>query len=545
MKCTAIIINFLREPYLWKCIDSLKAMYPDIKIKVGENGEYTEAKKERIESYKGSKYYDLPFDSGVCVGRNSLLKQVRTKYVLVGDDDFMYNADAKVDQMVEFLEANPDYDLVGGRVYQNGSIQNYQGNFTLKNGELKIDKIDVENEEYKICAKSGLRYTKCDLTFNFFVARTKAVREVLWDEGIKVAYEHASFFIAMKEAGKTVAFSPDPVVIHKPKLSERINNELYSKYRMRRTDQKRFFEKHNIHTLTDMRGNTVKSPVMQTEDLEKGDGEITFIIKTLKRQKSLEALMFSIAKYYPNARILVGDDDDYFDIDFYKDLWTRLAQAGLTIKPTAYNLPPDCGLAEGRNILVSHVTTEYLLLLDDDFIFDENTDISKFKKILESDPTLGVVGGMLFMNGNPMKFAGFFKRELRQLIYQKFKDEWNDVDGAKFTYVDFVLNFALFRRSVFNYVKWDKQLKIAGEHTDFYLQLKETDWKVAYTPDVSAIHTPTSSPEYKKLRGRRQFTIKMFQKWGIKSTYYEETGYVYEYDEETNSLKNYRKPHEN
>ena len=542
MKCTAIVVNFLREPYLFKCLESLNKIYPKMKIKVGENGEITEAKKKKVESFKNTKYHELSYDSGVCAGRNRLVGQVRTKYVLVGDDDFQYTEQSKVAEMIQFLESNPEYDLIGGRIRQDGEIKDYQGTFKFDNGTLKLNELDLENIKYDVCGKSGLRFAKSELVFNFFVARTKSVRKVKWDETIKIAYEHSSFFIEMLSAGQKVAFSPDPIVIHKPKLAEKINVDVYSKYRNRKSDKKRFFEKHEIHTLIDMQGRVDNLGGLEKFGGFDKIGETTFIIKTLKRRKSLEKLLFSIVKYYPEVKVLIGDDDDLFDVEYYKDLWQRLLNAGLKEKPTAYNLLPDCGLSEGRNILVGYCKTEYILLLDDDFVFTEQTDISKFKEVLENDPTIGVAGGLLKMNGNDVDFAGDFEWNERQLIYKKYKENWAFTKNkTKYTYTDFVLNFALFRKTVFNSVKWDRELKIAGEHTDFYLNLKESVWKVAFVPEVVAIHEPTSSPQYKKMRSRTEFTIKMFKKWGIKSTFYEKTGFVYEYDEESNSLKNYRK----
>lgn len=527
MKCTAIVINFLREPYLRKCLDSLQALYPQINVKVGENGHYTDEKKKWIESVKERKYYDLPFDSGVCVGRNRLMKKVRTKYVLVGDDDFMYTNDSKVDKMIEFLEANPEYDLVGGRIHQNGRIHNYQGFFEFNDKNLNIKAFNTDGASYKKCEKSGLRYANCDLVFNFFVARTKAIKEVLWDEKIKVAYEHSSFFIAFKEAGKKVAFSPDPIVIHKPKIAEQINMQEYSKYRRRKTDKKRFFEKHNIVTLTDMQGHKDHSPVFEKKELEenKGFGDITFIIKTLKRRDSLEKLLFSIVEYYPHARILIGDDDSGFDVEYYKGLWERLFDAGLKTKPTAHNIKPDAGLSFSRNYLVEHCYTDYILLLDDDFVFTEDTKIERFVEVLEDDPTIGVVGGKLIQGKSELKFAGHFDLSGDTLTYKKLDSEERKTKNASYYTCDFVLNFALFRRELFNDVRWDDELKIAGEHTDFYLKLRDYAWKAAYTPDVTALHEPTGDRDYKALRSRTEFTVKMFKKWGIKRAIYEADRY--------------------
>ena len=108
---TAIVISFLRVGYTKKCVKSLRHMYPDIKIRVGENGHYSEEMAEFCKE-QGAEYIDLPFDSGVCVARNILVKGVETEYVMVGDDDFYYKNDENtkpmVQEMTEFLDVMGD-----------------------------------------------------------------------------------------------------------------------------------------------------------------------------------------------------------------------------------------------------------------------------------------------------------------------------------------------------------------------------------------------------------------------------------------------------
>jgi GT2 family glycosyltransferase len=539
MKCTAIIINFLREPYLWKCLDSLSEVYPKMRIRVGENGEYTKEKKKRIESNKNAKYYELPFDSGVCVGRNTLMTKVKTKYVLVGDDDFQYTKDAKVQEMIDFLEAHPEIDLIGGRVFQDNQVKNYQGYFNLKDDLLDIKPLDIENTKYEKCEKTGLRYTKCDITFNYFIARVKSIRPIKWDEKIKVAYEHASFFIALKEAGKHVVFSPDPIVIHKPKIDEKITEE-YSKYRLRRCDKAHFFEKHNINILIDMHGRQTTAPPIRRENVGDGEiGQITAIIKTFKRNDCLEKLLFSIAKKYPDLKILIGDGNKVFNVDYYKELWNRLFKVGIQVKPIAINLPYDCGLGKGRNELVGHVKTKYTLLLDDDFIFTEDTKLEIFKDILDKNEDIGVVGGMMYIENNELHFEGKLKRKGEELIFGREVGKYKKGDGYKYALCDYVLNFALFKTELFDSCQWDDRLKIAGEHTDFYLNLLKTRWKVAYTPDVTAIHAPTMNSDYKNFRKRTEFLKMMMNKHKLKRLYYEKDRFVYELNEE--NLKYYKR----
>ena len=254
MNLTAIIINFLREPYLYKCLESLKAQYPDIKIIVGENGKYTEAKKKIIEGY-GAKYIEVAWDAGICVARNKLAELADTDYILVGDDDFFYTEDTKIDLMLGFIEKHPEFTLIGGRIFENEKIRDYQGFFDFVYDEKKghglvYQKLQMDNWQF-----DEIRYKECDLVFNFFVGRKKDILDVRWDENIKVSYEHSTFFIDMKRLGKRTVFTPDAIVVHKPDLGDDVKFEEYKEFRNRRLDKRRFYERNGIVWCRDMFGN--------------------------------------------------------------------------------------------------------------------------------------------------------------------------------------------------------------------------------------------------------------------------------------------------
>ena len=525
--CTAIIINFLREPYLYRCIESLKATYPDINFLVGENGNYNKKVEELINQHNG-KYIQMPYDSGVCYARNRLVKEVKTKYVMIGDDDFEYNHSARVDDMIDFLDNNPDIDLIGGRISEGGEVKNYQGFIEQNKGHLIYKALDIR-KGLKICKKTLLEYKECDLTFNFFVARTEKVKKVLWDEEIKVAFEHSSFFIDFVNAGNKVVFSPEPIVIHKPKDVIINNKEEYRQFRSRRIDKKRFFEKYNLAYCVDMNG---RKDYYGREKINKVD----FLIKTFKRKESLEKLLFSIAKYYPDANVYIGDDDRKFDSKFYKALWERLFEAGMQKKPKAFNLGYDVGLSAGRNFLVQNTPNVYKLLLDDDFIFTEKTDIFKFVDILDNNKDIGVVGGSLLDDGvSKSHYEGSLIKKGKTLHHLK---EEKEVNEEGFLYTDIVFNFALFRNDIFKEVEWDEEIKISGEHTLFFYQLKnETNWKVAYCEEVEVNHHPIPDLEYKKFRRRTEFMLKVFGKIGVKKII-NPNGVVYE--KKGNAIKKYR-----
>lgn len=506
MNCTAIIKTFLRDDYFFKCYSSLKETYPDIKVLVADSGEDTDEKTAFIKNNK-IKYHKLPYDSGICVGRNFLVKKIKTKYVLIGDDDFFYDKGAKIEEMIAFLEANPEYDLIGGRIIEGGRTRDYQGNMEISGRTLKYTKLEMNN--FSICPISSVKYKPCDLTFNFFVARTEAIKDTLWEEKIKVRYEHSTFFLDFKQKGHKVAFTPDALVIHKPEIEKKYNKEDYGKFRARVEDKQIFYDKFNIDRVIDFNGRS-----------DFGDckySDITFCIKTFERRDCLERLLFSIAQYYPQANIIIGDDSKLFDADYYRDLWKRLAESGLLLKPTAYNLGYDTGLSYGRNFLVDKSQTKYCLILDDDYVFSEKTDILTLKEILDKDEEIGVAGGLIMNGEAELHFEHNLELEDGVLYHREYQGEQNKIGNIKYITPDCIPNFFLIRKEIGQ--KWDDNIKISGEHNDFFFRLKGK-CKVAYCREVSINHIHSHNPEYKKMRKRDEFLIYMMNKNGFKKIIY-------------------------
>lgn len=238
---TAIVIGFGRPEYTRDCIQSLRESYPKIKIAVGDQSD-DESIRQACERYDAT-YMKLPHDHGVGPSRNRLIENIDTEYVLVGDDDFLYDENAKVPEMLKFLKYRKSFDLIGGRVLEGGRVKDYQGFIDIHPDHLHYHMVR-ENEVEEVDKRSGLRFKEVDLTFNFFVARTEVCKEVPWDENIKCSFEHSHWFIHLKKAGKKVAFSPDPIVKHK--YQNYPVTQDYKNYRYRRSDKHYFFDSLGI-----------------------------------------------------------------------------------------------------------------------------------------------------------------------------------------------------------------------------------------------------------------------------------------------------------
>ena len=216
---------------------------------------------------------------------------------------------------------------------------------------------------------------------------------------------------------------------------------------------------------------------------------IAFCIKTFQRNDELERLIESIKNFYPKAKIYIADD----------------SENPLGLEKT-YKMDFDSGLSAGRNLLIRKTKEPYLLFLDDDFVFTKDTKIEKLVEILENNKDIGLVGGSLRQGGSIRHYEGYVKFKGDNLIYtKKLKDRVN------FKEAGLVFNFFLARRELFDYVRWDEELKLA-EHSDFFLRLSYTPWKVGYCDDVIVDHIPNRNGDYGKFRDRGSFFTKIFMR---------------------------------
>lgn len=482
---TAIITTFNRRESLMKLIKSIRKYYKDLQIIVVDNGN-----EEKAIRTKGVSYYKVPFDSGLSFSRNFAMSKVKTKYILLLDDDFEFTEKTDIVKLLKIAKDN-DFDIVGGAV--EGLF--YNGILELEGSTLRY--IDGDRGEVN-------GYKLYDMVLNFFIGKTNSIRlNECWDEELKLA-EHTDFFWRAKKHNLKISFEPTVSIKH-----NHDRNKDYLKYRIRGKEYLQLFmEKNGIRRLINFVGTetTLKRNIITEED--EAHKNITFCIKTFERKPCLERLLFSITRFYPMAKIIIADDSKFFDVDYYKDLWKRLDDEGLYIKPVAYNLGYDMGLSYGRNWLVNQATTKYCLILDDDYEFTEKTDILALQTILDNDEEIGIAGGLVMNGEAELHFEHNFKVEDGILYHIPDTSEVRKVGNIKYTTPESIPNFFLMRKELG--VKWDEDFKIS-EHTDFMFRLKDK-WKTAYCREVSINHIHSQDPEYKKMRKREDFLIAMMKK---------------------------------
>ena len=217
IKTTFAIKTFMRPNALQACINAIhKHVHPHSYLiyVADDSSDHVKLKNQKI--LKIDKYISLPFDTGVSAGRNSLISEVETPYVLLLDDDFIINKDIDLNILINILETQ-NIDMIGGRYNWRHKKTNASQNSTLmiKNNIL-YRLIDIP---YAIDIQSG--YPLFDFCEHFFISKTNKVKQHLWNPDFKVYGDHIAFFWDMKQ-------SKNPLrITHIPYLMSACHERIY------------------------------------------------------------------------------------------------------------------------------------------------------------------------------------------------------------------------------------------------------------------------------------------------------------------------------
>ncbi len=252
-----------------------------------------------------------------------------------------------------------------------------------------------------------------------------------------------------------------------------------------------------------------------------------FLVKSFRRFACLRRLVESILLFYPDASILIADDSLGPGCERLPDdaIWCK-SQPNVRW----FQLPSDCGLPAARNYLVGMADRPVIINCDDDFVFTDETEIEKLLDVLNHDPSIGLVAGVMRQDGRVVNYTGQFafapdggtRSVASSPPYRRLTIATNPGPpettqaGTRFVRCDLALNFFTARREAMLRARWDPRLKVSWEHLDHFLEMHRVGIKVAYTPDVVVDHYQDRSPEYLRFRGRRQeYTDYVLQKWRL------------------------------
>jgi hypothetical protein len=220
--------------------------------------------------------------------------------------------------------------------------------------------------------------------------------------------------------------------------------------------------------------------------------DVTVLVKTFQRPDALRRLVASIRRFYPSIAVFVVDDSA-------EPL--EPVPEGIT---HYWHLPfNSMGVSAGRNFGLRRVETEYVLVCDDDMVFGRKTDLAKMLRALVT--TRFDVVSCMWMDHEPW-------RSIRR-GYRRYEGTLEIADGVLVHHLgamrgtidglpvfDIVHQFFVASTEVLGREPWDARLKVAGEHDEFFLSLKERGLLCTRLPDVVVYHYPELPPAYQPFR---------------------------------------------
>lgn len=249
--------------------------------------------------------------------------------------------------------------------------------------------------------------------------------------------------------------------------------------------------------------------------------DVSVLIKTFNRRKSLIRLLHSLEKLNCLLPVLIADDSK---APYRDEILSRFPKLDIQY----HVLPFDSGLSEGRNVLLKHTKTRYFLLCDDDFRFDNKIKIPDVLSAIENNK-LDIAGGILFNHITVIGIKRFFSVMLNPRTafhyilnipsVSRYSGNFFVQNGSCILTVsnkkssspvhicDVVNNFFIARTdSILKVNGWDERFKV-GEHEDFFYRAKLNGLSVALAEDLSAHHYPGARKKYLAFR-ERAFELK-------------------------------------
>jgi len=242
------IKTFLREESLFKTLDAVeKYVTMPYRLYIADDGEISIKKEYRYQQLaeKGHVIIKLPFNSGISVGRNEIIKKSIEDYILIMDDDLVLQDPKSIINMKKVLDSEDDIGLCSGMLFSESG--EYIVNAAYQRGlQFKFDRgmLSRHPGPAKIYKTGNLMYLYADQVVNFFLAKRSVFDDVMWDNRIKVEWEHLDFFLMLKKTKWRAVACVNAKATH----MKSIHDPTYNYFR-RSSSNNYFYNKHEIHNV--------------------------------------------------------------------------------------------------------------------------------------------------------------------------------------------------------------------------------------------------------------------------------------------------------
>jgi GT2 family glycosyltransferase len=244
------IKTFLREDLLFQTLDAIEDHFPYLfRFYIADDGSVSDKKElryRRLEE-KGHVIIRLPYNSGISVGRNEIVKRFTEPYLLMMDDDIVIEDGESIRRMKAVLDSRDEMGVCSGMLFgRNGDYvgnENYQKGLRFETSGGILFRYPA-HRQIEQANGSGTMFVVAEQVVNFFLAKREVFDDVRWDNRIKVEWEHMDFFLSLLKTKWKAAVCLEARAVH----LHSILDPVYNQYRRAVTNQY-FFQKHEIHNV--------------------------------------------------------------------------------------------------------------------------------------------------------------------------------------------------------------------------------------------------------------------------------------------------------
>jgi len=242
------IKTFYREDSLFRALDSIEKHFPyPYTLYIADDGPISDKKEYRYQCLErdGHVVIRLPFNSGISVGRNEIIKRSDEDYILIMDDDILFKDPKSAINMMTVLESSGDIGVCSGMLFSESGDHLVNENYQ-KGLRLEVDRgmLKRHPSSRKLHLEGDAMYVYADQVVNFFLAKRAVFNDVTWDNRIKVEWEHLDFFLGLKKTAWKVAACVNASGTH---ISS-AHDQNYNYYR-RSSSYNYFYNKHGLHNV--------------------------------------------------------------------------------------------------------------------------------------------------------------------------------------------------------------------------------------------------------------------------------------------------------
>lgn len=266
-------------PCVSRLVDSIRKNWGmQISIYIGVQGRKTSEITQFSKDHSLSTFF-LPYDCGLSVARNFLVRQVREPFILIADDDYVILPETNLAAAVKFLKSQSTIMILGGAYstcFSDGTVrfENFASQMYLDEQNHLLISVPVAYLDLPHNSFESYHYIICDMVNNIALINKQVFTNygLYWDEQFKIRGEHEDFFLTIKQANKFQVAYSDCLIVDHCRVTSPVYHELRSRKEGAFTFLKKwnlrqhlFIGRKNIHADYQV-GTIIKDPWKQLDD---------------------------------------------------------------------------------------------------------------------------------------------------------------------------------------------------------------------------------------------------------------------------------------